>query len=177
MNELYHHGIKGQRWGVRRYQNADGTLTEAGKRLMRNKGEKEEATAFDEKTGKLKSVGDVGRAHEKIHKRVAEDNRNLSNALNNASGISSRLSKMAADKEKKKRDEKIRKMDFSDYTDKELRDYVNRKQLERQVASITAEEEAAGGRSMSETLTTVGEVVAIGASVAAIAAAIHEIKK
>lgn len=31
MNELYHHGIKGQKWGVRRYQNSDGTLTAAGK--------------------------------------------------------------------------------------------------------------------------------------------------
>ena len=31
-DELYHHGIKGQRWGIRRYQNPDGTLTEAGKR-------------------------------------------------------------------------------------------------------------------------------------------------
>ena len=30
-NELYHHGVKGQRWGVRRYQNKDGSLTAAGK--------------------------------------------------------------------------------------------------------------------------------------------------
>ena len=30
-SELYHHGIKGQKWGVRRFQNPDGTLTEAGK--------------------------------------------------------------------------------------------------------------------------------------------------
>lgn len=31
-NELYHYGVKGQRWGVRRYQNPDGSLTMAGKK-------------------------------------------------------------------------------------------------------------------------------------------------
>jgi hypothetical protein len=30
--ELYHYGIKGQKWGVRRYQNKDGSLTDAGKK-------------------------------------------------------------------------------------------------------------------------------------------------
>lgn len=28
---LYHHGVKGMKWGVRRYQNEDGTLTAKGK--------------------------------------------------------------------------------------------------------------------------------------------------
>lgn len=36
MNEpgssLFHYGVKGQRWGVRRYQNEDGSLTKAGQR-------------------------------------------------------------------------------------------------------------------------------------------------
>lgn len=31
-NELYHHGIRGQKWGVRRYQNSDGSLTDKGKK-------------------------------------------------------------------------------------------------------------------------------------------------
>lgn len=35
-NVLYHHGIAGMKWGVRRYQNADGSLTAAGKKRYYN---------------------------------------------------------------------------------------------------------------------------------------------
>lgn len=30
---ICHHGVKGQKWGVRRYQNKDGSLTEMGKKF------------------------------------------------------------------------------------------------------------------------------------------------
>lgn len=32
--EIYHHGVKGQKWGVRRYQNKDGSLTPAGRKRL-----------------------------------------------------------------------------------------------------------------------------------------------
>lgn len=52
-DELYHYGIKGQKWYVRRYQNEDGTLTEAGKaRYGNTKGlSKDELKRIDFKAG------------------------------------------------------------------------------------------------------------------------------
>lgn len=55
-NYLSHHGIKGQRWGVRRYQNADGSLTSEGKARLGNYKEKENqkiSKKYDKKISKL----------------------------------------------------------------------------------------------------------------------------
>ena len=43
-NNLQHHGIKGQKWGVRRFQNKDGSLTPAGEKRYYVESDKKERT-------------------------------------------------------------------------------------------------------------------------------------
>lgn len=58
-DELYHHGIIGQKWGVRRFQNSDGTLTEAGK--ARYSSDKEQKKLSDKLTKNIGSYGSYKR--------------------------------------------------------------------------------------------------------------------
>lgn len=60
-NELYHHGVKGQRWGVRRYQNPDGSLTPAGRRKL-EKFQKRENAALDYRVKELSKNRDKASA-------------------------------------------------------------------------------------------------------------------
>ena len=56
---LVHHGILGMKWGVRRYQNKDGSLTSAGKKRYSNNDDIKEAPQKNTEEPKKKSVKDM----------------------------------------------------------------------------------------------------------------------
>ena len=74
-NYLAHFGINGQRWGIRRYQNEDGTLTEEGKKRYRV--EKDYVSRYDHKTSDPFKEYDQQVDHKQLHPRLNEDARKL----------------------------------------------------------------------------------------------------
>lgn len=62
-NELTHHGILGQKWGVRRFQNKDGSLTNAGKKRKQQRLSKKDSYHEDyKKAHNSKSVKNMSDA-------------------------------------------------------------------------------------------------------------------
>lgn len=75
---LYHHGVKGQKWGVRRYQNDDGTLTDAGKKRYSVQYTERTRAKHDERVNKLISEArsadySTDKARYKMAKRFAKE--------------------------------------------------------------------------------------------------------
>lgn len=175
---LYHHGIKGMRWGVRRYQNKDGSLTSKGRKRYNQEADaagykQEDSKGYRYKTtkkGKTETFDpDVNkwvRDDLSSGRKVADEGSNLANKLKKANDDAMRYKKQNA-----------KPMDLSNMSDKEMRDQINRAMLERQYDDMFNPKKTSRGREYaSQILETTGTVLAVGASAVGLAVGIMELK-
>lgn len=173
-SELYHYGVLGMKWGRRRYQNKDGTLTSAGKKRYERDAKEKGWTMGDD--GVARSGGKKNRKTEDPNagrwvkedlersKRLADASSNMTNQLKNASNTYS--------KNKPKQ-----KMDLSNMTEKEMRDQINRAILERQYNDMFAPDAVSKGReNVNRVLDYAGSALAVTSSALGIALAIKELR-
>lgn len=87
-NSLSHHGIKGQKWGVRRFQNKDGTLTAKGKKRYADDSENIKNMSNDELRARINRL-----RNEQRYSELTRKHSNLSDVLDlveDGSGVASK---------------------------------------------------------------------------------------
>lgn len=136
MSELYHYGIKGMKWGVRR---------------------------TPEQLGHSPFKSDTP-ASLSSKRQIADASRNITNEARNITNTIGR----------NKRVSKVR--DLSEMTDQELRDAINRMNMEQQYKSLTANQTSRGESYLNEILELGGSALAVTSSVLGIALAIKQLR-
>lgn len=127
-NELQHHGTKGQKWGKRRFQNKDGSLTAAGR----------------------KRYSQMKAAARKVGKTVKEvdDKRKARKARKDAELVLAKQKK--AEEKAKTKEEKRKKSgklpDVSTLSDQELKNMLNRLDNEKRYAAYVNARENSGAK-------------------------------
>lgn len=141
-NELKHWGVLGMKWGVRRYQNKDGSLTPAGKKR------------YDKEMDKLK-------AEEKILKSKARTQAKIGKLDAKRRELDELRKQVEGDK---KPETKPAKKTLKDMSDEELRAKINRIDMERRYSELTRPQKEKGNKFVKTILKDVAGAAAIDLS-------------
>ena len=131
-NELMHWGIKGMKWGVRRYQNKDGSLTPAGKKR------------YDKEMAKLKE-----------EEKIAKNKLKTQAKLNKLDEKRKEVEALKKGKPIAKSTKQHSKPSVKDMSDEELRQTVNRLLMEQQYAKLNPQQVSAGQKFVKKVMNDV----------------------
>lgn len=170
------------------YINRNGSLTDKAKARLNANGQESGNNGGDGKKkdggGKSVSINKKGLVEEKDQaKAMSQIEKNISDDYANKSKIYSEAKKMTEDASSliaaKRRNESARaanSLDLSHMTDQDLRDYINRKALERQYRDAASADADRGHAKIEEFLKYSGALLGLAASAATIAATVHKIR-
>lgn len=182
LGETYisHHGIIGMKWGVRRYQNKDGTYTAAGRArrdrdIYENGGKKEKNrvnTDDDTKEARTRNAQRWSQENTERTKRAVDESVNLTRNLGNTADAVGNLSKHHAAREAARN-----RKDLSKYSDQELRTKINREYLERQYNDLfNAPKQRVGSQYVKDYLQIIGGGLGAVSSGLGIALAVKQLR-
>ena len=163
-NYLAHYGTKGMKWGVRRYQNKDGTLTKAGQKrydrdVRENNAKKKDSRIIIDGPDPNRWVKEDMTRSKKVVDTTSDMNRQLQNI------------------ERSTRKTTRQKMDLSNMSDQQMRSEINRAILEKQYTDMFAPQKVSKGREYTaKTLEVAGTVLGVTSSALGIALAIKELR-
>lgn len=177
--ELYHHGTKGMKWGRRRYQNADGSLTAAGKKRYARDAREKGYNKQDEDGTYYKMGGKKGGKKETLDvdadRYVTEDMQRSKRVADDSASLARNLKNM---NDKSIKNQPKTRMDLSKMSDKELRDQINRELLERQYNDVFNPPKINKGKeTASKVLDTAGDVLVVAGAAVGLALSLRELLK